>query len=179
MTAPFSLNNGHKTPCLWEVVIRPATDQDCDGILDLLFGIWIGEYHFHVKPEDFPDLHSVETHYTNAQGMFFVATHNDRVVGTLACQKLSETAFVLKRMFVAKAFRGSGVAQDLFNSLIDGMRRRSSPMPAQLYLSTKEDVALAAKHFYIKNGFKQIIQDELPVQFPFFYEDDLYMTRIL
>jgi len=48
---------------------------------------------------------------------------------------------------------------------------------ACFYLSTKENEAIAAKRFYLKNGFEVITRDELPDNFSFFYEDDLFMKR--
>ena len=75
-------------------------------------------------------------------------------------------------MFVRKDFRGKGVAQKLLETLLEKMEA-----PFKIYLSTKGDLALAAKKFYLRNGFAIITKKELPEGFPFLYEDDLFMKN--
>lgn len=157
------------------ILIRPATDQDSSAVLNLLLDIWINEYGFDVKREDLPDLHHIEGSYILSGGMFIVATHEGSVIGTIACEKLDELTFVLKRMFLHKDYRGKGIAQALLDQLIAHVVHDTDQVT--FYLSTKEDLAHAAKHFYLRNGFEVISKDQVPEGFPFFYEDDLYMRR--
>ena len=161
------------------VSIRLATDQDSDAITRLLFDIWINEYQFDVKRENFPDLKEIEKSYVRAGCVFLVAIYNDKIIGTIACEKLNESCFVFKRMFVSKVFCGRGVAQLLLDRLLDEVLSSSGHKDACFYLSTKENDAIAAKRFYLKNGFKVIYRDELPNNFPLFYEDDLFMRRVV
>jgi GNAT superfamily N-acetyltransferase len=161
-----------------DISIRSATDQDSEAILALLFNIWINEYQFNVKKEDFPDLHKIETSYLEKGGRFLVAVHKNQIIGTIACEKLNDSCFALKRMFLEKNFRGQGIAQLLYSQLLKEVIPSSgNTNRVSFYLSTKEDTALAAKKFYLKNGFKVITRDELPSNFPFFYEDDLFMMN--
>lgn len=158
-----------------DLSIRTATDKDSKDILDLIFNIWINEYKFDVKREDFPDLREIETSYINPGGLFLVALYQEQIIGTIACQKMSDTCFILKRMFIDKTFRGRGIAQLLLNHLLNEVVSSNRLQKASFYLSTKENEAIAAKRLYLKNNFHVIPREELPDNFPFFYEDDLFM----
>lgn len=160
-----------------DISVRLATDQDVDAITSLLFSIWRNEYQFDVKREEFPDLQEIEKSYVQPGGLFLVAIHKAQVIGTIACEKLDESCFVLKRMFVNKTFRGRGVAQLLLDRLLGEVLSWSGHKDTCFYLSTKEHEAIAAKRFYVKNGFEVVSRGELPDNFPFFYEDDLFMKR--
>lgn len=160
-----------------DIIIRAATDNDANLIQDLIFDIWINEYHFAVKKESFPDLQEIENYYPNAGGLFLLAVLNNNIVGTVACSKLNAHCFVLKRMFVKKMLRGEGVAQKLLDQLFDQIVYSNNTQNAIFFLSTKESEAIAAKKFYLKNGFRIIHKSELPDNFPFFYQDDLFMIR--
>ena len=155
-------------------IIRPAVDADSSEIIKLIFDIWQNEYHFQVHLQDYPDLQFIEEYYTHQGGGFFVALVEDEIVSTIAYEKLNEQIFALKRMFVRQGFRGQGIAQKLLDTLL-----KNVPAPATFYLSTKEDLAEAAKKFYLKNGFSIINPEQLPSEFPFFYEDDLFMKKDL
>ena len=104
--------------------------------------------------------------------LFFVAICDDTIVGTIAYNILDQQSIVLKRMFVKKEYRRNGVAQKLFNRLYQQLSFGQT-----IYLSTKENMALAAKAFYLRNQFTVITKNELPDQFPFFYEDDFFMKK--
>jgi len=160
-----------------DIIIREATNEDSQFILHLIFNIWINEYHFQVKREDFPDLHEIENYYTKTDGLFLVASRNNEILGTIACSKLSHRCFVLKRMFVNKDYRRLGIAQALLNKLFDKIVFSKKISNLSLFLSTKESEAIAAKRFYIKNGFRVAPMSALPANFPFFYRDDLFMLK--
>ena len=110
--------------------------------LGLIFDIWINEYHFQVSPEDYPDLQTIEAHYTNQAGAFWVAVENQKIIGCIACSRLCESTFVLKRMFVKRDSRERGVAQ----ALLDRLLKDFSPGTA-FYLSTKLDMSV----YYLGN----------------------------
>jgi len=154
--------------------IRKAADADSLLICDMIFDIWINEYEFKVKREDYPDLRHIESYYQNKGGQFWVAVADDKIIGTIACDRLNEDQYILKRMFVQKTVRGQGIAQRLLGRVLSHLPPQSS-----IYLSTKEGEALAAKAFYLKSGFSIVAKDELPANFPFFYEDDLFMKKTL
>lgn len=154
--------------------IQQASNADCAKIQSLIFDIWINEYNFKVHLEDYPDLQDITTYYHDRGGCFYVAVVNGVIVGTIAYDLLSDKIYVLKRMFVAHRFRRQGVAQKLLQSVFNDL-----PSASQIYLSTKKDQAIAAQRFYSKNGFESIAKQMLPESFPLFYEDDLFMRKVL
>jgi ribosomal protein S18 acetylase RimI-like enzyme len=156
--------------------IREGGDSDSDSISDLIFDIWINEYKFNVNKQEFPDLRYIDKSYRHSGGLFLVAVIDKQVIGTIAYEKLGEGDFVLKRMFVHRNYRKKGVAQQLLDSLISDLKARYGENSISIYLSTKESDALAAKLFYRKNQFHVITKSDLPVNFPFFYKDDLFMS---
>lgn len=151
-----------------DILITKAKNSDSTQITDLIFNIWTNEYFFKVNKEDYPDLANPEI-YAEKGGSFLVARTSDQVVGTIATEKLADQVFILKRMFVRKDLRGQGLAQKLLDKIF------ALQGSGTYYLSTKEDLAIAAKKFYLKNSFERITREELPAGFPFFYEDDLFM----
>ena len=156
------------------IQISQANDSHASAIKDMIFDIWINEYGFDVRDEDYPDLKHIQSYYHDRGGQFWVAELDGRVFGTIACDKLEGTQFVLKRMFVHNEARGQGIGQKLLDTIF-----RHLPSDSTVFLSTKEDEALAAKALYLKNGFAIIEKSELPTGFPFFYEDDLFMKKNL
>jgi len=158
------------------IIIKPALNKDSKVIVELIFNIWQNEYHFNVVPTDFPDLQDIEGHYNTQNGHFLIAVEENMILGTIACSKLIEDVYVLKRMFVIKKRRKHGVAQLLINTLLNLLPQKHD---VSIYLSTKENQAIAAKAFYLKNHFRAIERSALPDNFPYFYEDDLFMVRTL
>lgn len=160
-----------------DVEIRKATNKDSSSIVDLIFDIWRNEYGFDVAVSNVPDLIDIENAYHADKGLFMVALHEGVIVGTIACSKLSNTQYVLKRMFVMRSHRRQGIAQLLLDALLNELIHVIDNNKLSLLLSTKEGEARAAKAFYRKNGFIEIDKSMLPENFPYFYEDDLFMMH--
>lgn len=155
--------------------ITKAKNEHVHQVIELIFNIWINEYSFKVFSEDYPDLQNIEEYYHNKEGgNFLIAIVDKDIVGTIACDRLNNKIYVLKRMFVKTTFRRQGIAQSLMNKLLEGFLPGTS-----FFLSTKEDLAFTAKRFYSRNGFEIISKESLPDVFPFFYEDDLFMRKII
>ena len=159
--------------------IRQAVNSDSPALKNMIFDIWKNEYQFDVHEKDYPDLTLIEKYYSQHEGLFLVAIdEQSNIIGSIAYQCLSPNDFVLKRMFVKKSHRGKGVAQNLLSKLLNYIQEdESNTGKIILYLSTKEDQAIAAKYFYLKNNFKIISKGMIPNGFPFFYEDDLFMAK--
>lgn len=151
-----------------------AKNEHSSQITDLIFHIWTNEYAFNVDIKDYPDLKNIEDYYHNKLGNFIIALFNEEVIGTIACNQLSENSYVLKRMFVKIQYRGKGVAQALLDELLKDYNTGTI-----FFLSTNGSLAHAAKRLYLSNGFEIINRESLPVGFPYFYEDDLFMRKKL
>ncbi len=159
------------------IVISPASERDSQNVKSMIFDVWQNEFGFKVSAEDALDLNHLEKSYQMPDSLFLVAKNVDEVVGTIAFERLTENSFALKRMFVKKNYRRQGVAQKLIDYLFKEIRILCFNYAPVIYLSTKSDLAQAARSFYLRNGFQVIQKSELPQNFPFFYEDDLYMKK--
>ncbi|WP_020538049.1 GNAT family N-acetyltransferase [Lewinella cohaerens] len=103
---------------------------------------------------------------------YWVATHNSKVIGTVAIIVLENRSGVLKMMFVSKAYRGKhyGVSQLLFQTARNWCREEKI---TSIFLGTMNQFK-AAHRFYEKNNFTRIERANLPLDFPYNPLDDIF-----
>ncbi|PBQ32934.1 GNAT family N-acetyltransferase [Sphingobacteriaceae bacterium] len=108
---------------------------------------------------------------------FWLALHEQKVVGTIGLSLFSNGEAVLKRMMVDKAYRGKGfeTASLLLTKALDWGKKEGY---SKIYLGTM-DQFLAAQKFYLKNGFKAITKDQLPKDYSPNPIDTLYYFKNL
>ena len=141
-------------------------------VVELILHIQNVESKVGVALDDQPDLRDIERHYIADGGGFWVALDRQhRVVGTLGLQIKTAQIAVMKKFFVAAAWRGAGkgCASQLFAALIAHARLRGV---ATVVLDTPS-VATRSHRFYIRQGFTQIAAAELPVQYDYPDRDSL------
>ena len=96
-------------------IVREAINADCAAIWALISGV-LKEYAF--APDrtttDF-DLSDIEANYTKGGGVFFVLLDVDRIIGTVALCRESETRCELCRMYLASHYRRRGLGRLLFD----------------------------------------------------------------
>ena len=152
----------------WE--IRAWTRADQEQVIDMIVGIQRDEFGISITKEDQPDLKAVDEVYQKDDGNFWVAVANDGIVGSIGLVNFAPASVALRKMFVAKEFRGSGLAQDLLDTALGWCRNKKL---SDVYLGTIE-VFTAAHRFYEKNGFARIDADELPESFPRMKVDNIF-----
>jgi len=111
---------------------------------------------------DATDLLEIEKIYLRGDGNFWIALDSNKVVGTIALEDKKEGQGYLQRMYLAEAHRGTGLAQNLLNNLLEFAKNKNFK---EIYLGTTP-VAKRAIRFYEKSGFERIAS--LPEKF----EDD-------
>lgn len=96
--------------------------------------------------------------------LFWVALDEDRVVGTIGLSRINDHQAFLRHFFVAKEARGKekGVSKALLDSALLAAKDRDY---RSVYLGTMDQFK-AAQKFYLKNRFKEISREELPVEMP-------------
>jgi len=111
-----------------------------------------------------PDLNEIPGFYQTNSGNFWIATIDDKIIGTISLLDIGHRKAALRKMFVDKNYRGkeSGGGQRLLNTLSDWARHKGF---TEIFLGTTEKF-IAAQRFYEKNGFKEIEKQELPGAFP-------------
>ena len=159
------------------IEIRPYQEKDKAQIIELILNIQVNEFNVPVTIKDQPDLENIPDFYQKNKGNFWVAVSDDEVVGTIALIDIGNKQSALRKVFVAKDFRGksTGIAQRLLEEVIGWCRDKTID---EIYLGTLA-VCLAAHRFYEKNEFLEVLKTDLPKQFPIMQVDTkFYVFRI-
>lgn len=93
-------------------------------------------------------------------GGFWTAVCENKIVGCVGLQKLNPEYGILRKLFVARAFRGKDpkIALTLFNEL----RARASRLGLEKILLDSPSIAKASHRFYAKQGFVEIPRENIP-----------------
>lgn len=157
------------------IEILPFAPRHTAGVAALILPIQQAEFDIPITLEGQPDLQDITGFYQHGTGNFWVALHEDQVVGSVALLDIGNGQAALRKMFVNAAFRGPehGVARQLLATLFTWAQARQL---REIYLGTT-DKFLAAHRFYEKNGFRQITRAELPERFPVMQVDTRFYCR--
>jgi len=157
--------------------IAPHAPADREAVAAFILGIQRGEFGLPISLEDQPDLLDIPGFYmqgAHGPGGFWVAKGvAGAVLGTLALLNIGEGQGALRKMFVAPAARGSGLAAALLAELFAFC---AGARIAEVFLGTT-DRYLAAHRFYAKHGFARIDKAALPPSFPVMAVDTLFFRR--
>jgi N-acetylglutamate synthase-like GNAT family acetyltransferase len=151
------------------IKIETYTEKYKQDIAALILNIQNNEFNVPVTLTDQPDLLNIEHFYFKNNSHFWLATENEKLIGTIALIDIDNGQAALRKMFVHAAYRGKekGVGQLLLDSLLDWCKQKSIN---EIYLGTVEQLH-AAKRFYVKNGFVKIDKTALPETFPLMQVD--------
>src|SRR5690349_1562786 len=116
-------------------VIREFRSEDEEQVKDLIVGIQTQEFSISITAENQPDLSQIPSFYQTNHGNFWVAVHNQKVIGTVALLDIGNQQVALRKMFVAKDFRGKdvGVAQRLLDQVFHWSQEKGV---IEIYLGT-------------------------------------------
>ena len=146
------------------VCIEVYTDIYKDSVADLILSIQNGEFGIPITIKQQPDLNEIPKFYQENNGNFWIAKLGDKVIGTIALLDIGNNKSALRKMFVAKDYRGKefGIGQNLLNNLIVWAKHKGI---TEIFLGTTEKF-IGAQRFYEKNGFAEIQKQSLPNEFP-------------
>lgn len=83
--------------------------------------------------------------------IFLLAKDKEKIVGSVGLKELNQENALMKRFYIAKEYRGQGLAQKLFQTLFGFARKKGFK---KIYLDTYLD-NLRAQKFYHKCGFEK------------------------
>ena len=181
VNAPLG-NTGHFVCDYWYVlhlnsmqISRYEPQRDSQPVIDLILHIQQKEFGVPVTLNDQPDLIDVPATYFKGVGNFWVMRDGDKLIGTIAMIDIGNGQVAVRKMFVAKAYRGktTGVAKTLLEHLLAACRHSGV---REVYLGTT-DVLKAAHRFYEKNNFTEIAKGTLPKAFPIMQIDTKFYRR--
>lgn len=146
------------------IIIRPFCPDDEQQVVDLIVSIQQKEFNIPITAGDQTDLRDIPNYYQKNRGNFWVALHNENVVGTISLLDIGNGQSALRKMFVHQHYRGSekGTSRNLLKTLLDWANLYGLQ---KIYLGTTP-FFLAAHRFYEKNGFTEISTKDLPKTFP-------------
>ena len=127
--------------------------------------------------EEQPDMNMINDYYIKTGGCFWVASDDeDNVAGTIGLLKKGDFC-VLKKFFVDYKYRGReyGTTQKLYDEF--EKFAKNSGLTA-IVLDTPE-ACRRAHNFYLKNGFKQISKDEVPIKYDYPDRNSLFYIKKL
>ncbi|MES2217942.1 MAG: GNAT family N-acetyltransferase [Pseudomonadota bacterium] len=152
-------------------------DQYKDKIINLILDIQIGEFGIPITIKDQPDLNNIPSFYQKGAGNFWVARSGDKIIGTIALIDIGNSQCVLRKMFVAKEYRGKdkGIAQELLTTLLNWCKSKNIK---EIYLGTVATY-FAAHRFYEKNAFTEIPKTTLPANFPIMKVDTKFYKYVM
>ncbi len=164
-----------------KITISEFTGIYKSQVAELIAGIQQNEFHIPITIEQQPDLNDIPGFYQQANGNFWIAMADNRVIGTIALLDIGNKQGALRKMFVNAEYRGKqyGTGQMLLDSLFAYAQDKGF---REILLGTTEKF-IAAHRFYEKNNFIEINKTYLPKAFPVmqvdtkFYRKDI--TRVI
>jgi len=142
--------------------IQPIFNNYTNQVIELITHIQQKEFNIPITVHDQPDLLDIETNYHAGGGSFWGAFDGDELVGTIALIDIGHNAGTIRKMFIKDGHRGTGLAQQLLDTLINYSRQKHI---TDLYLGTSA-VLKAAHRFYERNGFVLTDINDFPSYFP-------------
>ncbi|HBV96362.1 MAG: GNAT family acetyltransferase [Peptococcaceae bacterium BICA1-7] len=148
-----------------------------EQVISLILKIQRDEFDIPITRKDQPDICSIESFYQIENGNFFVALHEDNVVGTIGLLNIGRHQGALRKMFVKKEFRGKvyNTSHMLLHKLLQWSHSKGFK---KIYIGTTP-LFLAAHSFYEKNGFQVIGPEQLPGSFPVMKVDKKFYQLVL
>ena len=143
-------------------------------VIGLILPIQQLEFGVPITAADQPDLAAIPEVYQRGRGQFWVGLDAGDIVGTIGLIDFGSGG-ALRKMFLRKDQRGSGLAQRLLDTLLDHARREGLPC---LCLGTLPHMQ-AAHRFYARNAFTPVAPDALPPEFPRMPVDTVFYRRDL
>lgn len=150
--------------------IRPINNFYTNEVINLITHIQQQEFNIPITVHDQPDLLDIETNYHAGGGNFWGAFNGEELVGTIALINIGHNAGTVRKMFIKNGHRGTGLAQQLLDTLLQYSRNKNI---THLYLGTSA-VLKAAHKFYERNGFVLTDINEFPSYFPRMAVDTMF-----
>jgi N-acetylglutamate synthase-like GNAT family acetyltransferase len=154
------------------LIIREFVEDYKDGVIDLILPIQVQEFSIPITIDQQPDLQQIQEVYQKGNGNFWIAIHDDVIVGTIALIDIGNQQVALRKMFVMENYRGKewNIAQQLLKVVFAWCADKNV---TDIFLGTI-DAFKAAQRFYERNNFEKIEVEDLPANFPRMGVDNIF-----
>ena len=107
-----------------DIVIRPATNADCDRVIDLVSTV-LAEFQLPFDPDSKDaDLKDIEGSYIQAGGIFeLLEDSQGKLVGTYGLFPLNDNACELRKMYFIPEIRGLGLGKQVLKRAVEHARQ--------------------------------------------------------
>lgn len=132
------------------IKIVPYSENYREDVINLILNIWENEFDY--KGLDRPDIHDIPgTYQKDKDSNFWIALYRKALVGTAGLISAPENSAHLKRMAVKKEFRGQGIGEKLFQTVLEfAKEHRIRTIYAGLVPENTNAI-----EFYKKRGFTE------------------------
>ena len=159
------------------ISIRQFEDSYTQDVIELVLHFQNGGTRPTVTVNDQPDLLDIKENYIDAGGNFWIATDNDRLIGSVGIMPCGKEIAVLKKFFVYEAYQGEPfhTGQKLYAALLAFAKEKGFTI---ILLDTPYNTVRAHK-FYEMAEFVKIDESELPVKFSHPYKAcDFFILKL-
>ena len=143
-------------------VLRSGRDADAAGFIRVVSECW-AEYPGCVTDIDgeAPELQALASYCAKRGGAVWAAEADGLVVGLVCTYPLTDGAWEIGKMYVARPHRGSGIAYDLVSAAEDFARARGASR-LKLWTDTRFDRAhrFYEKHDFVRAGPIRVLDDK-------------------
>lgn len=155
---------------LSDLIIRPATNDDCERVTKLVFGV-LAEFGLEGDPETTDaDLKDLEANYRQRGGLFELIEDADaNLLGSFGLYPIDKTTCELRKMYFVPSARGSGLGKYVLERAIAKAKELGFK---QIVLETSSKL-IAANRLYSRFGFKPMESDHLASRADQAYKLDL------
>ncbi len=142
-----------------DIAVRPATNEDCENVRSLVFGV-LREYGLKPDRDGIDrDLDDIESNYINRGGIFEVFEDQEgNLMGTVGLYPFDEKRLELRKMYFLPAIRGKGLGKATLKRMVAVAKEKGYE---QMILETAS-VLKEAIGLYEKFGFSEADQKHTP-----------------
>jgi len=120
-------------------------------INEFVIGIYIDEYGFEEHRKNL-EKHDNDYYHKSGGKLLVALDENENIIGTIAICKINNEEVELKRFYVRKDYRGTGLSDKLYEKVINICKENKI---RRIFLGTFEKFEKEIK-FYIKKGFNEV-----------------------
>ena len=133
-----------------DIIIREATDADGAALSVLVASVFAEHEGVLFRSEEFPELAAVATHFAARGGRLLIAQSHGRIIASFGwVMSHDEGVAEILKVYLAREFRGRGIATDLFGRVLEDIRAAGGRA-----LTLWSDVKFSDGHrFYERCGF--------------------------
>jgi putative acetyltransferase len=155
---------------LSHLTIRSATNDDCERVAELVFGV-LGEFGLEADPKTTDaDLQDIEASYLQRGGLFEVIEDEQaNLLGSFGLYPLDKTTCELRKMYFVPSARGLGLGKYVLQRSIARARELGFK---EIVLETSSKL-IAANRLYAQFGFRLVDSDHLASRADQAYKLDL------